>query len=57
MDIFKSKGVKRTLASLFAGLAIVLPMIPGGAAYAELASQIAGVLGIAGVAHAAFAAK
>lgn len=55
MGIFKSTGVKRTLASVFAGLALVLPLLPNGQAYAEIAAQIAGVLGIAGVTHAALA--
>ena len=51
--VFESRGVKRTLASVFAGLAVILPLFPATAPYAELATQIAGILGIAGVTHAA----
>lgn len=52
-DIFKSKGVKRTLSAAFAGLALVLPLFPATAPYAPVVAEIAGILGIAGVAHAA----
>lgn len=53
--IFESKGIKRTLASIFAFAATIAPTIPAIAPYAELIQTIAGVLGGAGVAHAGLA--
>jgi hypothetical protein len=55
--MFESKGTKRTLASVFAVLALVADFIPGVAPYKEILIQIAGALGIAGVTHAALANK
>lgn len=52
-DIFDSKGIKRTLASVFAFAAMVAPTIPVIAPYAEALQLIAGWFGVAGVAHAA----
>ena len=53
LDIFKSKGIKRTLSATLAGLAVVLPYFPATAPYAEIVVQVAGYLGIAGVTQAA----
>lgn len=50
--LFESKGVKRTLASIFAFAATLAPTIPVIAPYAETISLIAGILGGAGVLHA-----
>lgn len=52
LSIFKSKGIKRSLASALAFAAMVAPSIPAVAPYAELLSQLAGILGGAGLLHA-----
>lgn len=52
-DIFDSKGVKRTLASIFAVVAVVAPNIPVIAPYAHGFELVAGLLGFVGVCHAA----
>jgi hypothetical protein len=52
-DIFESKGIKRTLASVFAFAAMIAPTIPVIAPYAEAIQLVAGWFGFAGVAHAA----
>lgn len=48
--LFRSKGVMRTLASIFATLAAMAPSIPPLAPYAEILIKIAGILGGIGVA-------
>lgn len=55
--MFESNGTKRTLASVFAVLACVADFIPAVAPFKEVFIQIAGVLGVAGVGHAALANK
>lgn len=50
--MFESKGIKRTLASIFAFIAAIAPTIPPLAPYAQTATVIAGILGGVGVLHA-----
>jgi putative copper export protein len=52
-DIFKSKGLKRTLASILAVTVPVMQVIPVLAPYAETVTILAGIFGLAGVTHAA----
>lgn len=52
-DIFDSKGIKRTIASVFAFAAMLAPTIPVIAPYAEALTLLAGWFGFAGVTHAA----
>jgi hypothetical protein len=51
--MFESKGTKRTIASVFAILACVADFVPVIAPFKEVLIQIAGVLGVAGIGHAA----
>lgn len=57
LDIFKSKGIKRTLAATLAGCAVIFPYFPVTAPLAQYCVEVAGWLGIAGVGQAAFASK
>lgn len=51
--MFESKGIKRTLASVFAILAAAAPFIPPLAPFQEVIVQVAGALGAVGLGHAA----
>jgi hypothetical protein len=51
--MLESKGTKRTLSAVFAVLAVVADFVPVLAPFKEIALQIAGVLGVAGLGHAA----
>lgn len=51
--MFESKGIKRTIASVFAILAAAAPFIPPLAPFQEVIIQVAGALGVAGLGHAA----
>jgi hypothetical protein len=53
--MFKSKGLKRNLASVLAAFAAVAQFVPALAPYNELLINLAGFFGVAGVAHAAAA--
>lgn len=53
--MLESKGTKRTLASVFAVLACVADFIPAVAPFKSILIEIAGVLGVVGVSHAAVA--
>jgi hypothetical protein len=53
--MLQSNGTKRTVASVFAILACVADFIPVVAPFKEILIQIAAVLGVAGVGHAAAA--
>ena len=53
--MFESKGTKMTVASVFAILACVADFIPVVAPFKEILIQVAAVLGVAGVGHAAVA--
>lgn len=53
--MFESKGTKRTLSAVFAVLAVAADFIPVVAPFKEILLQVAGVLGVAGLGHAAVA--
>lgn len=53
--MFESKGTKRTLSAVFAVLAVVADFVPVVAPFKQVFIQIAGVLGVAGIGHAAVA--
>lgn len=53
--MFESKGVKRTLASVFAVLAVVADFIPPLAPFKEFLVLAAGSLGASGILHAGVA--
>lgn len=48
-----SKGTKRTIASVFAVLACVAEFVPAIAPFKDILIEIAGVLGVVGIGHAA----
>lgn len=50
--MFESKGLKRTLASVFAVVAFVAPAVPVLAPFSEVFSALAAALGGAGLLHA-----
>ena len=49
--MFESKGLKRTLASVFAVLAAAAPFIPPLAPFQQLIVEVAGALGAVGLGH------
>jgi hypothetical protein len=51
--MFESKGLKRSLASVFAVLACAAPFIPPLMPFQGLIVEIAGALGAVGLGHAA----
>ena len=51
--MLESKGTKRTLSAVFAVLAVVADFVPVVAPFKEIFLQVAGVLGVAGLGHAA----
>lgn len=51
--MFESKGIKRSLASVFSVLACVAPFIPPLMPFQSLIVEIAGALGAVGLGHAA----
>lgn len=51
--LFKSKGLKRNLASILAFVSFAAQFVPALAPFQELLINISGVLGGVGVAHAA----
>ena len=51
--MFESKGIKRTLSSIFAVLACAAPFIPPLAPFQSIIVEIAGALGAVGLGHAA----
>jgi hypothetical protein len=51
--MLESKGTKRTLSAVFAILAVAAEFIPVVAPFKEIFIQIAGVMGVAGIGHAA----
>lgn len=51
--MLESKGTKRTLSAVFAILAVAADFIPVVAPFKEILIQVAGVLGVAGIGHAA----
>lgn len=51
--MFESKGIKRSLASVFAVLACAAPFIPPLMPFQGLIVEIAGALGAVGLGHAA----
>ena len=53
LDLFSSKGVKRTVASIFAVAACVADVIPVLLPYREALLYLSGLFGAVGVAHAA----
>ncbi len=53
--MLESKGTKRTLSAVFAVLAVVADFVPVVAPFKEIFLQVAGVLGVAGLGHAAVA--
>ena len=53
--MFESKGIKRTLASVFAVLAAAAPFIPPLAPFQQVIVEVAAALGAAGLGHAAIA--
>ena len=53
--IFASKGLKRTLASIFAAAVPIFQVVPALAPYAQTVTWIAGLLGLVGVGQAAVA--
>jgi len=55
LDLFSSKGVKRTLASIFAVAACVADVVPVLLPYREALLYLSGVFGAVGVTHAAIA--
>lgn len=55
--MFESKGTKRSLSAVFAVLAVVADFVPVVAPFKEIFLQIAGVLGVAGISHAALARR
>lgn len=55
--MFESKGIKRTLSSLFAVAACAADVVPVLAPYKELLIQFSGLFGAVGVAHAALSNK
>lgn len=54
-NIFKSNGLKRTLAAALAAAVPVFQAIPQLAPYAEVVTWAAGLLGLVGVSQAAAA--
>ncbi len=52
-SIFESKGIKRTLASIFAVAAVAADAVPVLQPYKELLLYLGGLFGAVGVAHAA----
>ena len=50
--IWESKGIKRTLSSVFAFAAVLAPTIPIAAPYAEALTLLAGWFGAAGLVSA-----
>lgn len=55
--MLESKGTKRTLSAVFAILAVAADFIPVVAPFKEILIQVAGVLGVAGIGHAALAKR
>lgn len=53
--MFESKGIKRTLASVFAVLACAAPFIPPLAPFQHLIVELAGAFGAVGLGHAVVA--
>lgn len=53
--MLESNGTKRTISAVFAVLAVVADFIPAVAPFKEVFVQIAGVLGVVGIGHAAVA--
>jgi len=53
--MFESKGIKRTLSSVFSVLACVSTVIPVLAPFQEIFVLLGGALGATGIAHAAVA--
>jgi|688.fasta_scaffold05059_14 hypothetical protein len=51
--MFESKGLKRTLASVFAVLAAAAPFIPPLMPFQSVIVELAGALGAVGLTHAA----
>lgn len=49
----KSKGIKRNIASLLAAAAALMAFVPALAPYQEMVINLAGLLGGAGLLHAA----
>ena len=55
-ELLKSKGIKRTIASILAAAALAARYIPTLAPYVDTLNTLAGVLGALGVAHAGISA-
>lgn len=53
--MFESKGIKRTLASVFSVLACAAPFIPPLMPFQGLIIEVAGLFGVVGLTHAAVA--
>jgi hypothetical protein len=53
--MLESRGTKRSLSAVFAVLAVVADFVPVVAPFKEIFLQVAGVLGVAGLGHAAIA--
>ena len=51
--MFESKGTKRTLSALFAVLACAADFIPAVAPFKSVLLEVAGLLGVVGISHAA----
>ena len=51
--MFESKGIKRTLASVFAVLAAAAPFIPPLAPFQPIIVEVAAAFGAVGLGHAA----
>lgn len=51
--MFESKGIKRSLASVFAILAAAAPFIPPLAPFQQVIVEVAAALGAVGLGHAA----
>ena len=51
--MFESKGIKRSLASVFAILAAASPFIPPLAPFQQVIVEVAAALGAVGLGHAA----
>jgi hypothetical protein len=51
--MLESKGTKRTLSALFAVLACAADFIPAVAPFKSVLLEVAGLLGVVGISHAA----
>lgn len=53
--MLESKGYKRTIASVFAVLAVSARFVPVLAPFSDIFEAVAGAFGIVGISHAAIA--